>query len=276
MNSLSVLNSNDLNWCLHRLPKRVKSLMQEYAGQLVMAGGFIRACIANEHINDVDLFPASKELAQVMALKLAGGDLKGIHETENAYTVSRHLPMSVQFIHRWIFYQPEDILPSFDFTIAQAAIWFEATAFDGQNGKVIDGRWKSLCSDQFYPDLAAKRLVYLQPIRNEDAGGSMLRVLKFYQRGYRIPIDSLGAVIARLISGIDVSRILQFPAFDKNRLSDGTRLQEDQVSKVVTGLLREVDPLIDPAHVSHLPATEAVGVTRDAEISTRPVTDVLQ
>jgi hypothetical protein len=70
--------------------------MQEYAGQLVMAGGFIRACIANEHINDVDLFPASKELAQVMALKLAGGDLKGVYETENAYTVSRHLPMSVQ------------------------------------------------------------------------------------------------------------------------------------------------------------------------------------
>ena len=269
MNSLSVLNSNDINWCLHRLPKRVKALMQEYAGQLVMAGGFIRACIANEHINDVDLFPASKELAQVMALKLAGGDLKSVYETENAYTVSRHLPMSVQFIHRWIFAQPEEILPSFDFTIAQAAIWFEALARD-ENGKVVDGEWKSLCSAQFYPDLAAKRLVYLQPIRNEDAGGSMLRVLKFYQRGYRIPIDSLGQVISRLMTGVDISRIhTEQKKFDKDSEIPGLVFDEQQLSKVVTGLLREVDPLIDPAHVSHLPATEAVGVARDAGISTR-------
>jgi hypothetical protein len=113
-------------------------------------------------------------------------------------------------------------------------------------------------------------LVYLQPIRNEDAGGSMLRVLKFYQRGYRIPIDSLGQVISRLMTGVDISRIhTEQKKFDKDSEIPGLVFDEQQLSKVVTGLLREVDPLIDPAHVSHLPATEAVGVARDAGISTR-------
>ncbi|KKK50630.1 hypothetical protein LCGC14_3123090 [marine sediment metagenome] len=68
----------------------------------------------------------------------------------------------------------------------------------------------------------------------------MLRVLKFYQRGYRIPLDSLGAVIARCVTGIDFEKI------------DST---EENYAFVLTGLLREVDPLVDPEHISHLPAT---------------------
>ena len=51
----------------------------------------------------------------------------------------------------------------------------------------MGGEYVGLCNIRFYPDLAARRLVYTSPLRNEDAGGSILRVLKFYQRGYRIP-----------------------------------------------------------------------------------------
>ena len=113
-----------------------------------------------------------------------------------------------------------------DDTLKKFGIWW--------NGK----EWESLIDDRFYSDLAGKRLVYCSPKRNEDAGGSFLRVLKFYQRGYRIPLDSMGAVIARLVGGVRMDQV------------NG----EEQLAKVLTGLLREVDPNVDPTHEAHLPS----------------------
>lgn len=240
-NSLIPLVDSDVAWCVRWLPVTVKSLLQTYPGKLILAGGFIRACIASEEIHDIDLFPATKELGYALALSLAGGEKHktNVYCTANAFSVPEpRKGISVQFIHRWLYATPEDILPSFDFSIAQAAIWYEATSTDS-NGKVLAGKWKSLCSSRFYSDLAAKRLVYLCPQRNEDAGGSILRVLKFYQRGYRIPIDSLGAVIAGLVTGVRASALSR---------------SEADWAFVLTGLLHEVDPAIDPSHIAHLPA----------------------
>ena len=67
--------------------------------------------------------------------------------------------------------------------------------------------FRSLCSGTFYQDLAAKRLRYTRPARNEDAGGSLLRVLKYYQKGYRIPLESFAGVLTRLISALDPTRL---------------------------------------------------------------------
>jgi hypothetical protein len=51
-------------------------------------------------------------------------------------------------------------------------------------------------------------------------------------------------VVARLIKGVRVDEVKS----------------EDQWARVLTGLLREVDPLIDPDHISHLPSsTEVAG-----------------
>ena len=106
---------------------------------------------------------------------------------------------------------------------------------------------------RFYEDLAAKRLRYTSPQRNEDAGGSMLRVLKFYQRGYRIPLNCLGAVVSRLVKGIDFDAV-----------SGGTEAtREKQIAKVISGLLREVDPNVDPEHIAHLPSIEDDDDTAD-------------
>jgi hypothetical protein len=141
-------------------------------------------------------------------------------------------------------------MESFDFTIAMAGFWWNPTGEEEtyiENSEVKTrpaGRWDSICDEHFYEDLAAKRLRYTCPQRNEDAGGSMLRVLKFYQRGYRIPLDSLGAVISRLVMGVD-----------QNAIVDGAEETiERQWAKVLTGLLREVDPNVDPEHIAHLPS----------------------
>jgi hypothetical protein len=210
--------------------------MKKYPNVLFAAGGFIRSCITNEHVSDIDLFTPSKEQARDLAQELASASTSGkIHETDNALTV-KGFRTPIQFIHRWTFTKPEDALESFDFTIAMAAFWCDKTS-----------GWQSCCGDRFYQDLAAKRLIYRSPIRNEDAGGSMLRVLKFYQRGYRIPLDSLGAVIARLNSGIE---------WDDLPLHRTSGNRERAVAMVVTGLLREVDPLIDATHAAHLPSED--------------------
>lgn len=226
--------------------------MKKFGPDLIVAGGFVRACVTNEHINDVDCFCPSKDRAREIALYLVENDEKRVHETDNAFTL-RGFKLPIQIIHRWTFGSPEAAILSFDFTIARAAFWWKETvaaieSFDPELCRPAVGEWQSICEERFYADLAGKRLIYCAPIRNEDAGGSLLRVLKFYQRGYRIPLDSLGQVLARLSMGVDWANVE-----DK---SDKYRT-EIRLGEVLTGLLREVDPNLDPSHVAHLPSESA-------------------
>jgi hypothetical protein len=232
----SHLNRHDLQWCLRRAPKQVLELMKAHPAQVMCAGGYVRSCISGEKINDMDLFCPTPELSLQFATELAKGGK--IYTTGNAHTVPRKRGITIQFIHRWSYDAVADLLASFDFTIACGAFWYYGDS------------WRSLCHDRFYQDLAARRLIYTSPKRNEDAGGSMLRVLKFYQRGYRIPLDSMGAVIARLNEGVDKDRL--------NGLlcSGSVENREQAYARVVTGLLREVDPAIDPTHIAHLPSED--------------------
>jgi hypothetical protein len=207
----------DVSWCVRRLPKAVVDACM--TGNVTVAGGFIRSCIAREDIADIDLFVSSKDEAITLANKLQGDGERRPYETENAFSIKNDaMGLPVQVIHRWVFDKPEDVVPSFDFTIARAAIWFDGTS----------KAWTSIADTNYYRDLSAKRLTYCCPIRNEDAGGSLLRVLKFYQRGYRIPLDSLGAVISRLVMAV------------RNEGPGGG--DEAWTAKVITGLLYEVDP----------------------------------
>lgn len=233
MNELTELAIHDLTFSVRRLPRDVKDMMKREGRKLFVAGGFVRSVIANETINDVDLFTATPADAERLANELAAP--RKPYVTGNAYTVTARR-MTVQFISRWSFVRPEDAMESFDFTIAKAALWWD------EDAKL----WTSACDPRFYQDLAARRLVYTSPKRNEDAGGSILRVLKFYQRGYRIPLDSMGAVIARLCRGVNFNdRLVQ---------------TEDGLAKVITGLLREVDPLVDPNAEGHV---DSIGRPQD-------------
>lgn len=241
---MRTLEKQDLQWALQRTPVPVLELMKRRGTRLLAAGGFLRSIIANEKINDIDLFSPTQEEAYSAAQELAGEDK--IYITDNAYSVRLKRGMLAQFIHRWTFEKPEDMLNSFDFTIACGAFWYDPGMSNFADIKEGYG-WKSMVDDRFYADLAAKRLIYRSPTRNEDAGGSLLRVLKFYQRGYRIPLNSLGAVIARLVNAVDEAQIGSFPGN-----------HEQKLAKVLTALLHEVDPAIDPDHIAHLPSDEEV------------------
>lgn len=233
------LTEQDRFWITRRMPHDVWQLLLHNKHKLFLAGGFVRDCISNDKPSDIDIFAGSQDFARMVSTRMVstGTGLRMI-ETENAFTVlGGQLP--VQFIHRWTFENPAQCVASFDFTIARAAVWI-GDEQDSADHAVLS----TACDDRFYSDLAAKRLVYCSPVRNEDAGGSMLRVLKFYQRGYRIPLDSLGAVMARMAVAINADRL--HGAVGGN--------DEEKTATVLTGMLREVDPNLDPHHLAHLPS----------------------
>jgi hypothetical protein len=218
---MTELIKEDLNWCLRRLPKVVMDILKENPGTVFVSGGFVRSCVSGEEVNDIDIFSSSEQSAELLARRISDENHHLI-KTENAFTVLGY-KYTLQFIFRWSFKTPSECIESFDFTIAKAAIWDDGKAY------------QSLIDERFYIDLAAKRLVYCCPQRNEDAGGSMLRLFKFYQRGYRAPLSTMGAVIARLIQ----------------KLENRGEWTEDNNAKIITGLLRDVDPSIDPEHYAH-------------------------
>mgnify|MGYP006921308921 CR=1 FL=1 len=243
----------DLHYVLARVPKDVRELVRNRG--LAIAGGFVRAIIAGEKPSDIDVWGPSKDALRAAAMELAATRGVRMHETHNAWTIVVGGRMAVQFVHRWCFAGDEfsaflngtnleALLDSFDFTVAQAGIH----APDGRN-------WLGLVGERFYPDLASRRLYYVAPHRHEDAGGSLLRVRKFLQKGYHIEIDSLARVAARLVMGVRP---------DARASSD-----EDWVGKVMMGLLREVDPLmvVDGVEVAEDPdAAPMPDVSNDAAL----------
>ena len=212
----SHLSRDDLRRVVLHTPRDIQSIAKEHS--LFIAGGFIRSVICNEPPNDIDLFGSTADKLREVAGKLANSRGGRLHGTGNAYTVLSEGRTPVQFIHRWLYEQPESLLKEFDYTIACAVVWWNTQK----------EQWSSLCDSNYYADLAAKRLVYRRPNRKEDAGGSLLRARKFLSRGYHISAHNLGLVVARLCSGID------FKAVEAN----------GNLEQVIIGKLREVDPLL--------------------------------
>ena len=221
------LTQNDLNFVVRRLPKDIRELLSKYHGKLFVGGGFIRAVIAGEDVNDIDLFGDSeitlkKAADELKASRQAAGTITKNYVTKNAITVLSANKSVIQFITRWVFDDMKSCVDSFDFTICQAVIV--------RTGGDEHDRWASVIGDSYYSDLAAKRLVYTHPKRDEEAGGSMLRVIKYVKRGYVIQVDSLAGVVSRLMASVK---------FDRIDLDD-----ETAVTFVLNGLLQEVDPTI--------------------------------
>lgn len=213
---MNALTPTDLQFIVRRTPRDVRRLLE--SGPFFVGGGFIRETIAGNEVRDVDVFGPTKGQLLDAAESFAAARGVKTHNTDNAITVLAPPRIPVQFITRWTFDAPKPLIDSFDFTVCQAVVWFDKA----------EQAWRSMVSEGFYPDLAARRLVYTTPKREEEAGGSMMRVRKFLARGWNIQAPSLGAVIARVAGGVR-----EF----------GT-LNEHQRATVIAGLLYEVDPLL--------------------------------
>lgn len=221
------LTKNDLEFVVRRLPKDIRELLSKYHGKLFVGGGFIRSVIAGEEVSDIDLFGDSEATLKKAANELKASRMKTgtdtrNYVTKNAITVLSANKSVIQFITRWVFDDMQSVVDSFDFTICQAVIV--------RTGGETHDRWASVIGDSYYSDLAARRLVYTHPERDEEAGGSMLRVIKYVKRGYVIQVDSLAGVVSRMMASVK---------FDRINVND-----ETAVTFVLNGLLQEVDPSI--------------------------------
>jgi hypothetical protein len=225
------LTANDLGFAVRRLPTDIRTLLKEFEGRLFVAGGFIRACVANESPSDIDIWGIDKPTLEAAASLLAErrGENTRLHKTKNAITVISLGRITIQFILRWTFTEPQRLVESFDFTVCQAVIWRDR------------GKYHSAISTAFYVDLSARRLVYTHPVRDEEAGGSLMRALKYVKRGYVIQVGDLAGVISRLCMSIDWERV-------------GS--DERWARQVLLGKLHEVDPLL---------AVDGLDVTDDHE-----------
>lgn len=218
------LSPADLRHVVQVVPKDVRQLLTDNYKRLFLGGGFIREIVAGGDVVDLDLFADSKERAELIAddlVRIRGGEKSGTkkHVSKNAITVITPNRLPVQFITRWTFEKPADLVASFDFTVCQAALW--------RDGRQSNDRWMSLTHEDFYRDLAGRNLIYTSPQREEEAGGSLLRVLKFVRRGYRIQVGALANVLTRVVDKVDADRQGGLPT-----------------AAILDGLLREVDPLM--------------------------------
>lgn len=206
------LHPADVGFIVTRLPKDIQELLVKHS--LYLGGGFIRDSIAGNKPTDIDLFGPTIELQGALARGLEREREGRLVETDNALTLLSPPRLPVQFITRWLYDQADHVAESFDFTVCQAVVWNVA------------GKWRSAASDRFYIDLAARRLFYTSPVREEEPGGSLLRARKFLSRGYNIQVESLAALMARIYVKLDLRGE-----------------SEEDVAAAVSKSLREVDPL---------------------------------
>jgi hypothetical protein len=262
-----MLNYLDLVACLSRLPKELKEAMTEpkFAGKVFIAGGFIRAVVTGEPVNDIDVFLSDKSLADELGIRLHRSCPESwnhdcsrarlhVYTTDNAYTLRAFNPV-VQIIRNRAYKDAHDIVYSFDFSICAAVFYWHATK----------KQWASLTHGSFYRDLAAKRLTYLQPHKHDNASGSVLRVLKFYHMGYSIPVASLSAVMARLFKSQQVNGPTEYT-----------------IKKQLTEAFIGVDGRLELMEVGHMAAERlrnsggSYGDDEDMEAGAEPPTAIIR
>ena len=176
------------------LPSVVHDFIVRYH-DIWLAGGFVRDVVAGDMPSDIDLWSndadALRRMARIFAADFAAQAAARTHITKQAVTV--HLASvshPVQFITRWVYPTPQQLVMSFDYTMCQAAVWYDHDS----------GRWRGVCHPRFVEHAVHHHLCYTAPERDEEPAGSLARLLKFTRRGHTTSADTVAKVIGRALS----------------------------------------------------------------------------
>ncbi len=233
------LTVRDLHLVVTRLPMDIRDVCKKNG--IIVGGGFIRETISGGTVKDIDLFGGGGHQLKKVAKKIKKKRNGRKFSTENAITILSVGRLPVQLITRWLFDDLESCVSSFDFTVCQAGVLYDPG----------EKKWTSCIHDDFYSDLAAKRLVYTYPYRKEDAGGSMMRMAKFLRRGYNIQTQSIAGVMSRVAA----------------KLRAEVLGDEKSISGIFEELLVEVDPL---EIIDGIDLVENERIDHDHEVSVVP------
>lgn len=208
------LNRKDVIRVIWSLPIEIKNIAK--TDSVIVAGGFIRAIVAKEPISDIDLF-GDKETLEAIAGDRESENCCKIFRTDRSITLIDWLKHPIQLVIGFPHSDPVKLIESFDFTICQACVYWDKT----------NEKWHSLCSDDFYFDLAAKRLHYTE---QGVPPASLLRVKKFIKKGYTISAQELAVIVAGIIKEIKWGKVQP--------------TDYDRVKQLLIGIMNELDPNI--------------------------------
>lgn len=167
------------------LPSPIKEILR--TGDAWIAGGYILSKITGNPIKDYDIFfkNADAHHYAVLELKAAYNNIADIKINEGTTTFK--FPdgrPSIQAIGNWYSPNPHSLLDKFDFTISQCALHFNGNSYE------------LTLAASFYEDVATRELVY-NP-NDESRGSSIMRVVKYAGKGYKISTEELSKVLEAL------------------------------------------------------------------------------
>lgn len=177
-----------------RLPDRVQQVLREFEGSVV-AGGYLRSCYLHEPVRDIDIFFKTVEDAIRATHKIAQFELpRGYGKytviiTSFANTIMLDDGVVVQCVLRDSPPTVEGLLQTFDFSMAQAAIWWDHVTQEP----------KGFATPQWFGDVTRKQLRYLAPKREEAPGGSLRRCLRFLQQGWSISFQDVELLVQQFL-----------------------------------------------------------------------------
>lgn len=150
-----------------------------------IAGGAFKDVLDNKMPRDIDIwFETSEDFnAAVRTFGYGGRDYKSNFANDNAYGYRHELGLNVELIKHQFGY-PEDVLESFDFTVAKFAL--------DQHGGIIYHK-------DYFEHLKAKSLVMEGYAPNPV--NTWERTLKYTRYGYKPTLETKGLII-RGIQGI--------------------------------------------------------------------------
>lgn len=164
------LKEKDSHAIVVSLPTEVVKAMKETG--VLLAGGFIRDCLGYcDTPKDIDLWTNQRDGRVLRCFQQVGVEIDRHDMLTNVKGIG-YFP--IQVMHGFVFTNPEELVNRFDFSVCQAAIWYDKAA----------GEWDSYCSDAFYSDLVAKRLVYTGGTSFGGVAGSIQRSYRLTKRGY--------------------------------------------------------------------------------------------
>lgn len=194
------LDENDVKRVVYALPEEIREMMRRHPGQVVIAGGFIRALVAGENIHDIDVFVPSEKNAKDWVDEVYTASK--YEKKDKHYYIgpdAKSGAAEVQVVYRYPFKESYEVPDQFDYTIVKAAVWFD------EGDKKRESNYVSVCHERFYRDIARKMLVY-ECDRDVERIESIPRLLKYIGYGYSIDPDSLAELVVKTCLSMDLSK----------------------------------------------------------------------
>ncbi len=204
---MSDLSQLDLDRVVRALPEGVRDTLTS-VGKGIVAGGFIRAVLAGEEPNDLDIF-GNFDKDQATAFADDCDHAGGYYYTPTTLSVEVN-GRKTQIVYGHRYGSALEVLAAFDFTVCQAAVWYDIKEFG----------WRSACATTFYSDLAARRLIYTAPRRPKEthvrgAANSAARLVKYSLKGYSADTHELGKILVDVAQGLDGTDVVEQIIGDK-------------------------------------------------------------